>query len=640
MLETLQVLMRILYRLPHMAKQLEEHLYRSAQTKDEYLDPTTLKKRLQLIAHGLEMHRSTSTGSKKDDDPLSGIPDLSPLDTSPTEIWHPGRIPPLMGGAAGMSADHMSQQAMLGLSTGKLSSSMSEMDPSFQQLIPRDTSSQKGDADDGQKKKVIRQQQHRLLLLRHASKCKAGAACKTKFCGQMVSLWKHMKKCRDKECKTPHCLSSRCVLNHYRICKSQNKTSTCEVCGPVMKQIKVIEAETSSDPIPTQESMGFDTGSINTASDAMFDVSSDSQHMDPYQAVQLKLQQQQQLLTQYQQQQSQLLEEQRQLQLQQKNLLPHTQRQQLQQRQVLLQQLQQQFQQQQALLQQELLRQPGQTTSSTPQGQESMGQVTSQQAPQLPVSEDVPNPKKRSAPSGRKTQSSRGKVARPRGGKRLREMGSLSSNETNTSDLRKAIGGLQAMVPLDETPSLGSHVHSAGLDHPLDSTSLFQNGDGLSLEPSSSPKVLEQGEFEQNTSLVSSLSIDSIEQHLKSLRGSLHLTPRTLSNKCLPLIQELIEDEAGWIFKDAVDPVALGLPDYFEVVKNPMHLSLIEKKLENEAYQDLETFAREVRLVFENAILYNGEPSDVGIIAKGLLVRFQKDFDALVQGMFLRTLRH
>ena len=40
-----------------MAKRLEEHLHRSAQTKEEYLDPSTLKKRLQMITHGLEVHR-------------------------------------------------------------------------------------------------------------------------------------------------------------------------------------------------------------------------------------------------------------------------------------------------------------------------------------------------------------------------------------------------------------------------------------------------------------------------------------------------------------------------------------------------------------------------------------------------------
>ena len=36
-----------------MAKKLEEHLYRSALTKEEYVDQSTLKKRLQMIAHGL-----------------------------------------------------------------------------------------------------------------------------------------------------------------------------------------------------------------------------------------------------------------------------------------------------------------------------------------------------------------------------------------------------------------------------------------------------------------------------------------------------------------------------------------------------------------------------------------------------------
>jgi hypothetical protein len=80
-----------------------------------------------------------------------------------------------------------------------------------------------GDGNDAraQREKVVRQQQQRLLLLRHASKCTAGAACKTKFCPKMVELWRHMKQCRDKNCQTAHCLSSRCVLHHYRICIEQ-----------------------------------------------------------------------------------------------------------------------------------------------------------------------------------------------------------------------------------------------------------------------------------------------------------------------------------------------------------------------------------------------------------------------------------
>ena len=44
-----------------MAKSLEEHLYRSAKSKEEYMDISTLKTRLQAIAHGLEVHRSTDS---------------------------------------------------------------------------------------------------------------------------------------------------------------------------------------------------------------------------------------------------------------------------------------------------------------------------------------------------------------------------------------------------------------------------------------------------------------------------------------------------------------------------------------------------------------------------------------------------
>jgi hypothetical protein len=47
-----------------MAKRLEEQLYHSAQTKEEYVDRSMLKRRLQLIVPGLdEIHQSTPPGS-------------------------------------------------------------------------------------------------------------------------------------------------------------------------------------------------------------------------------------------------------------------------------------------------------------------------------------------------------------------------------------------------------------------------------------------------------------------------------------------------------------------------------------------------------------------------------------------------
>ena len=130
-----------------------------------------------------------------------------------------------------------------------------------------------------------------------------------------------------------------------------------------------------------------------------------------------------------------------------------------------------------------------------------------------------------------------------------------------------------------------------------------------------------------------SLPKGDVEQHLLMLNKGLHLTSRTITHKCLPIVQQLIDDPYGWVFRDAVDPVLFGLPDYFEVVKNPMHLLLVKKKLENAVYTDMASFERDVKLVFENAILYNGEESDVGTLAKTMKGVFETEYKKVCEGM-------
>ena len=105
----------------------------------------------------------------------------------------------------------------------------------------------------------------------------------------------------------------------------------------------------------------------------------------------------------------------------------------------------------------------------------------------------------------------------------------------------------------------------------------------------------------------------------------------------MPLVDALINDQFGWVFKDPVDPVALGLPDYFDVVKTPMHLDLVKKKLENAIYSDMDACARDTKLVFENAILYNGASSEVGELAQAFLIKFSESYAALVQGTYDRS---
>ncbi|KAJ7708691.1 hypothetical protein B0H17DRAFT_1030520 [Mycena rosella] len=47
------------------------------------------------------------------------------------------------------------------------------------------------------------------------------------------------------------------------------------------------------------------------------------------------------------------------------------------------------------------------------------------------------------------------------------------------------------------------------------------------------------------------------------------------------------------------------VPDYFDVVKNPMSWSNIEHKLDNHQYWDIQAFKDDIQLVLDNAVLYN-----------------------------------
>jgi len=81
-----------------------------------------------------------------------------------------------------------------------------------------------------------------------------------------------------------------------------------------------------------------------------------------------------------------------------------------------------------------------------------------------------------------------------------------------------------------------------------------------------------------------------------------------------------------------VDPVELGIPEYFDIVENPMDLTLVVNKLEDGAYKDIGSFERDTKLVFENAILFNGADSDVGSMAQGLLDLFAADLKSTLKG--------
>lgn len=130
-------------------------------------------------------------------------------------------------------------------------------------------------------------------------------------------------------------------------------------------------------------------------------------------------------------------------------------------------------------------------------------------------------------------------------------------------------------------------------------------------------------QYEQRNALSSVVNTSSKRYKNGNEDDESHISKKTkplsVAEQCLPILKKLINHEHGWVFKDPVDPVELGIPDYFDIVKHPMDLNLVMKKLECGSYTDIKSFERDTKLVFTNSILFNGDESDVGCMAKELL---------------------
>jgi hypothetical protein len=128
---------------------------------------------------------------------------------------------------------------------------------------------------------------------------------------------------------------------------------------------------------------------------------------------------------------------------------------------------------------------------------------------------------------------------------------------------------------------------------------------------------------EDNALLVESMTIEQIEAHLASLDTSKAFVRKKLKSWCIPLHKFLWDQPNGWWFHKRVDPVKMELPDYFDVVKEPMDLTIIRKRLDGNMYREISTFEADVELVFTNAMLYNEEGTDVYEVAKEMLDKFR-----------------
>lgn len=77
------------------------------------------------------------------------------------------------------------------------------------------------------------------------------------------------------------------------------------------------------------------------------------------------------------------------------------------------------------------------------------------------------------------------------------------------------------------------------------------------------------------------------------------------------IVLGLLSKPESFAFREPVDWKGLNLLDYPEVVKNPMDLGTIRKKLEANEYRNVNEVAADIRLVWSNCMLYNRDGSEV-----------------------------
>ena len=78
-----------------------------------------------------------------------------------------------------------------------------------------------------------------------------------------------------------------------------------------------------------------------------------------------------------------------------------------------------------------------------------------------------------------------------------------------------------------------------------------------------------------------------------------------------------------WPFLQPVDPVALGIPHYRDIIKEPMDLSTIRKKLDLQEYSAAEDFEKDFRLMLNNCFTFNSPDQDIHQFGKQLEMLFE-----------------
>jgi len=101
--------------------------------------------------------------------------------------------------------------------------------------------------------------------------------------------------------------------------------------------------------------------------------------------------------------------------------------------------------------------------------------------------------------------------------------------------------------------------------------------------------------------------------------------------ECQQILVFLLKHKLSFPFNQPVNPQELGIPDYFDVIKEPMDLGTVSEKLSYGEYESIDDFVADVRLIWSNALLYNPPGNEVHEMAQSLSNLFEKKISILYE---------
>lgn len=669
-----------LNKLPQMAKQLEVSLYRNAVSFQAYMDMSTLKTRLQQIAVEVSRKARGQSGESSSQGGGGGGSSKSSSQQSYSSNQQMrsgsqgqgpnGSNSPFMGGMPGSNQQQHSMNSSgrgnsVSMGNSSAMPNMSNMGNNMNGNSGFNQGNMSGSSgnntgstsnrSDPEWKVRIRHKQQRLLLLHHSAKCPHddGRCPVTPHCADMKRLWRHMESCKDNNCRISHCFSSRAILSHYRKCKDPQ----CPACGPVRETVRKSQNR-------NQQNGGQRSGSSSGNSNAMpnnmpnqnFSGQPNSPHFQqlpnanqssmppPNNGNNMQFNQMQpssQQLNQFSNSSPSSgnmygpAGQPNPMSSSHRNSTSYPSGQQSNSSGVANggsdgnrtdgEWVKIRHKQQRLLL----LRH-----ASRCQHEPSKCPVTPHCAAMKTLWEHIARCKDQncSVPHCmssryvlshyRRCKDSKCPACGPvretikksheREKKAMDPFGDQSSPDYVQQNKRMKMEHGGPMVPGQRRGSVApgpSEVSSAFADK--------QGGKPLS-------KVTE------DHSLLNSFSVEQLTTHLASLNRASQLSPAKLKTECSAVLKGLQTHQHGWVFNCPVDPVELGLPDYFDVIKKPMDLGTVQKRLDAGHYHSIEDFKRDVNLTFENAMTYNESGTVVFDMAKELKEKFEMDYEKMM----------